>query len=168
MLTATVGYANLGITSAQAKITATDSGDGVVFSIELIGTGNQLVGDLRGLFLDLKQLVPTNGSTFFTDTSPEYELSDSTDKYYPIFRWREDKTVKDLSAIADEDITQVQWGEDKVINLGTGANMNGNDPSNVPPESYSNEVFDLGVEIGTQGDGQDSIDSTEFFIQGIS
>jgi hypothetical protein len=167
MLTATVGYSKDGVDSAQAVITATGTGDGVRFSIELTGTGNQLIGDLRGLYLDLVKDVPVNGDSYFSDTSPEYEVSDATE-LYPIYRWMNDWIVKDENAAENEDITQVQWGENKVINLGTGANMNGNDPSNAPPESYSNNIFDLGIEIGTQGDGKDSIDATDFFVQGIS
>jgi hypothetical protein len=167
MLTATVGYSKAGVDSAQAVITATGTGDGVRFSIALTGTGNQLIGDLRGLFLDLVKDVPVNGNSYFADTSPEYEATDATE-LYPIYRWMNDWIVQDENAADNEDITQVQWGENKVIDLGTGANMNGNDPSNVPPESYSNNIFDLGIEIGTQGDGKDSIDGTEFFVQGIS
>ena len=143
MLTATVGFDG----SAQATITATETADGVRFSIALTGTEDyQLAGDIRGLFLDLASNITSSGSD---DEAP--------------FNWFGGNLV------TGTDVTEVQWGEDSVIDLGNGANMNGEEPSNHPPEGYSNNIFDLGIEIGTSGAGQgDKFTSTEFEVQGIT
>jgi hypothetical protein len=47
--------------------------------------------------------------------------------------------------------------------------MQGETPSNLPPEGYpGNNIFDLGIEIGTQGESPDYIQSTEFVVDGIT
>jgi hypothetical protein len=144
-LKTTVGYDG----SAQVTIEATEATGGINFKIYLSGEGTQLVGDIRGLFLDLAK---DTGSTLNSDTTDP-------------FNWYNDYKITDENG----KITEVQWGENRVINLGTGANMNGEDPSNSPPTGYTGpNIFDLGIEFGTQGAGTDIIKDTEFFVEGIT
>jgi hypothetical protein len=139
MLTATVSYPG----SAGATITATETTNGVKFSIAVSGDG-----DIRGLFLDV------GGNPI----SPPGTDSDGTNG----FNWYNGY------AITGNDVTDVAWGENAVIDLGGGANMQGQEPSNAPVEGYRNDIFDLGVEIGTQGADPDYIQNTEFTVDGIT
>lgn len=53
-----------------------------------------------------------------------------------------------------DDITSTQVDDDQVTNLGHGANMKG----------QGNPVFDVGVEFGTPGIGQDAVTTTSFVL----
>lgn len=105
-------------------------------------------GDIRGLFLDL---TTNTGSSLQSDT----DASDG-------FSWTN-------GMVSGADITEVQWGENLVDNLGKGANINGEDPSNAPVDGYEGpSIFDLGIEFGTPGASTDFINSTSLTITGIS
>ena len=68
-----------------------------------------------------------------------------------------DALLPGLSA-SGADVTDSQFSANNVINLGNGANLNGD----------GNKNFDIGVEIGTQGIGGDDIQSTMFLLQHAS
>ena len=131
----------------QWTITATEpptlDGEGVLFDIT---PNTTTAGDIRGLFLDLEKIDTGPSQQSDTDPSDGFNWSGGT--------------------VSGSDITQVQWGEDKVIDLGNGANMNG-DPSNTAPDGYlGSSFFDLGFEFGKQG--QEFINSTSFTVTGIT
>jgi len=106
-------------------------------------------GDIRGFFLDLGTI--DTGSPLQSDT-------DFTDG----FIWSN-------GTIIGADITETQWGEDRVTNLGNGANINGEDPGNDPPYGYEGpDIFDLGIEFGTPGAKGDFINSTSFTVTGMT
>lgn len=125
-------------------ITATEKeGVGVVFDIT---PSTDTAGDIRGFFLDLDTF--DTGSSLQSDTDPSGGFS-----------WSE-------GTITGADITETQWGEDLVIDLGNGANMNGG-ASNTAPDGYEGpDIFDLGIEFGNQG--QEFINSTNFTVTGMT
>jgi hypothetical protein len=142
-------------------ITATEAaGGGIVFDIKP-GEGNANAGDLRGLFLDLENI--DTGDTLQSDT----DLSDG-------LSWSNGAV---LSTVPSQ-ITEVQWGEDLVVKLGQGANMKGDaDPDDVPnendpPAGYPGpDIFDLGIEFGEPGAGEndnDFVKQTSFTVTGIA
>jgi hypothetical protein len=70
-----------------------------------------------------------------------------------------DISVNTLS-VSGTDVTDYQFDEDNVTDLGNGANLNGLD-------SKTGEelgAFDAGIEIGTQGISEDDISTTTFII----
>jgi len=141
MLTTTVEF-----DGAVWTINAVEAGTGIEFSI-IPGKNN--TGDIRGLFLDLAADINTGGIL-----QSDSQLA---------FEWYGEGQV------TGTDVTEVQWGEDLVVNLGQGANMNGDEPGNIPPAGYPGpNIFDLGIKFGTQGQGQDYINETTFFVSGIT
>jgi hypothetical protein len=64
-LKTTVGYSG----SAQVTIEATEATNGINFKVYLSGEGTDLVGDIRGLFLDLAK---DTGDTLKSDTTDPF------------------------------------------------------------------------------------------------
>ena len=126
-------------------ITATEAdGGGVLFNIT---PDKEPAGDIRGLFLDLAKI--DTGTTLKSDT----DASDG-------FSWSN-------GTVSGTDITEVQWGENLVNDLGNGANINGEEPSNAPVSGYEGpDIFDLGIEFGEQG--KEFINSTSFTVTGMT
>ncbi len=138
----------------QVTIEAEETTDGVNFKIYLSREGNISAGDIRGLFLDLDQNIDT-GNILKIDTDDPFE-------------WDKGVIESDFLSGNIQKISQIQWGENLVIDLGQGANMNGIDPSNTPPEGYLGpNIFDLGIEFGTQG-AKDLITDVAFYVEGIT
>jgi hypothetical protein len=150
----TVEYDNITWT-----ITATAAEGGISFAISP-DPGNDNAGDIRGLFLDLSDDAPGGVGPITTDGLQKDTTSEDGWFWY-----------KDYE-ISGENITQVQWGEDLVFDLGEGANMRGEEPTNTPPDGYPGpNIFDLGIEFGDPGAGENDIDfinSTSFFVKGIT
>ncbi|PWS38523.1 hypothetical protein DFH01_04380 [Falsiroseomonas bella] len=78
----------------------------------------------------------------------------------PLFTW-----LYSLS-ITGADITEIQREEDGVVNLGGGANMEGDAANGTDDLCDPNAVvaFDLGVEIGTSGASPDYFETTSIVI----
>ncbi|QPN69123.1 hypothetical protein [Synechococcus sp. CBW1108] len=127
-------------------ITATEIDGGLSFDIT---PSTDTAGDIRGFFFDLETI--DTGSSLQNDT----ESSDG-------FSWSG-------GTITGDAITETQWGENLVNDLGNGANMNGEEPSNSPIEGYEGpDIFDLGIEFGTPGAKGDFINSTSFTVTGMT
>jgi hypothetical protein len=149
-LSATVTYEGVTWTITAKE----EESGGVAFEIQPDQEG---AGDIRGLFLDLSDdrigPIATNGLQKDTTAADGW-------------LWYQD------NEIVGADISQVQWGENLVDDLGSGANIKGNEPGNQPPEGYPGpDIFDLGLEFGGPGAGQndaDFINRTSFTIQGIT
>jgi hypothetical protein len=69
------------------------------------------------------------------------------------FDVRDPSLLSHLS-VSGSQVTDQQFGDEKVIDLGNGANMQGN------PRGK----FDVGIEFGTEGIGKDDIHSTSFVL----
>ena len=114
-----------------------------------ITPSTETAGDIRGFFFDLETINTGSSLQSDSDASNGFSWSGGT--------------------ITGDAITETQWGEDLVFDLGNGANMNGEEPSNSPIEGYEGpDIFDLGIEFGTPGAKEDFINSTSFTVAGMT
>ena len=136
----------------EVTITATAGTGGVVFTAEV----TKGVADLRGLFFDVGGTeIPSDSHTVGKKTT-KVPYADKTSP----FSWAR-------GLVDGNEVTQTQWGEGLVNDLGNGANVKGgfDNPVTSPLEDGR---YDFGVEFGTQGIGADDIRSATFFLAGTT
>ncbi|MBW0165964.1 MAG: hypothetical protein KXJ49_00515 [Vulcanococcus sp.] len=154
-------------TEVQIEAYEVSDGQGGVEGVGFKVSVTKGVADLRGLFFDVFGNTITPAAN---DAIDPKNLNDPLNFYIS-----ENGTVttevvgKVLDAAGLPQnwyVTQIAAEENKINDLGNGANINGTaqNQGNLPDQ----DAYDMGIEFGTAGTGKDDIGVSEFFVSGIT
>lgn len=151
-------------TEVQIEAYEVSDGQGGVEGVAFKVSVTKGVADLRGLFFDIagdtiKPAVngdtsnPFNFNITKLGTTTEQAVSEVYDALNDPRNWY---------------VTQIAAEENKINDLGNGVNINGTAQNQDVLPGQDQDAYDMGIEFGTAGIGQDDVGESEFFVSGIT